>query len=67
MKVHFKRSKIRIEVQSTFHDWVSLEDLLLDPRMLTADCRQELQDELRALGFPRAGLAAVSNTKQALR
>ena len=44
----------------TFEDGVGLEDLLLDPRVLPADGRQELQDQLRALRLAGAGLATAA-------
>ena len=48
---------------STFHDGVSLEDLLLDPRVLTADGRQELQDQFGALRLSSTRLTAATSNK----
>ena len=44
----------------TFEDGVGLEDLLLDPRVLPADGRQELQDQLRALRLAGTRLATAA-------
>ena len=41
----------------TFQNGISLEDLLLDPRVLPADGGQVLQDQLGGLRLPGAGLA----------
>lgn len=48
---------------STFQDGVCLEDLLLNPGVLTADCSQVLQHQLGALSFPSSGLSAVQTTE----
>lgn len=45
--------------QLTFQDGVGLQDLLLDPRVLAADCGQELKDELRGLSLPSARLTTA--------
>ena len=44
----------------TFEDGVGFEDLLLDPRVLPADGRQELQDQLRALRLAGTRLATAA-------
>jgi len=48
---------------STFHDGIGFKDLLLDPRVLTADCRQELQDQLRTFCLPGSRLTTANYMK----
>lgn len=35
----------------TFHNWIGLQDLLLDPRMLPTDGRKKLQNQLRGFSL----------------
>lgn len=48
----------------TFQDGVSLQDLLLNPRMLAADCSQELKDELGRLSLPGPRLATARECRE---
>ena len=41
----------------TFHDWISFQDLLLNPGVLSTDCSQELQDEFGGLCLPSTTLS----------
>lgn len=50
--------------QLTFQNGVGLQDLLLDPRVLSADCGQELKDELRGLGLPGPRLATARECRE---
>ncbi len=57
----------RFSVPEGLENRISLENLLLDPRVLPADGRQVLQDEFGALGFARARLAADDDALILLR
>lgn len=48
----------------TFQDGGGFQHLLLDPRVLPADGRQELQDQLGALGLPCPRLPAAHDTQK---
>lgn len=48
--------------ERTFQDGRGLQDLLLDPGVLTADGGEELQDQLRALRLPSTRLTAETQT-----
>ena len=48
---------------NTFQDRISFKDLLLDPRMLSANGRQVLQNQFGTFSFTSARLAADNARK----
>lgn len=58
--INFSVGCFRRKQRLTFHDRVGLQDLLFNPRVLTTDGRQVLQDQLCALSLPGARLAAAA-------
>lgn len=48
---------------ATLQDGVGLQDLLLDPGVLTTDGRQKLKDQFGALGLSRSRLPAGHQTQ----
>jgi len=49
--------------ECTFHDWVGFEYLLFNPRVLTTDCRQKLQDQFGTFCLSGSRLATYSRNK----
>jgi hypothetical protein len=48
---------LKLKSKGTFKDGISLQNLLFDPRMFSGNCRQVLEDQLRALRLSGSGLA----------